>query len=145
MIKLLDMVSIWFRYCLIQNAKMMTIQSIHLPQSAPELVPVFLIDLVAVHASKGSLHQFFDVYITATYVHTVPDEFLIGQKFRTDILFAWNRTKVSFRSDETDNRMKFVTIASSFTVSSCAKRFLIQSFRCFDVCDLQIDARRFLT
>ena len=60
------------------------------------------------------------------YIHTVPNEFSTGPKFRPGILFTRNRAKVSFCSDETDNRMKFVTLVSGFTISSCAQRFFNQ-------------------
>ena len=53
------------------------------------------------------------------YIHTVP----YRTNFRPDILFTRNRAKVSFCSDGTDNRMKFVTLVSGFTISSCTQRF----------------------
>ena len=43
--------------------------------------------------------------------------------FPLDILFTRNRAKVSFCSDGTDNRMKFVTLVSGFTISSCTQSF----------------------
>ena len=46
-----------------------------------------------------------------------------GQKFWSGILFTQNRVKVSFCSDGTDNRMKFVTLVGGFTISSCARFF----------------------
>ena len=60
------------------------------------------------------------------YIHTVPNKFLTGRKFQPDILFTWNCAKVSFSSDGTDNRMKFVTLVSGFTISSCAQHFFNQ-------------------
>ena len=50
--------------------------------------------------------------------------------------------KVSFCSDGADDRIKFVTLVSGFTVSSCAERFLIQCFPFF-VFELLIDVQRF--
>ena len=69
--------------------------------------------------------------------------FLSLRKYRPDVQFAWNRAKVSFCSDGTDDRIKFLTFISGFTVSSCAERFLIQCFPFFDVFELQIDVQRF--
>ena len=46
------------------------------------------------------------------YVHTVLDEFSTGRKFRPDTLYTRNRSKVSFCSDETNNRIDFATFLS---------------------------------
>ena len=64
------------------------------------------------HLTKWSMSR---IQTHLGYVHMVLNILSTCRKFQPDILFPWNRVKVLFCSDGTDNWMNFVTF---FTVLS---------------------------